>query len=123
MSNFTNEDIVKALGNMTIPQIVSLTKQLETQWGVQALPPVVEIKEAPKPPEVKTEFTVMLLPVTAATKMNTIKAVREIMNIGLKEAKELVEKAPVMIKDSVSIEEANLAVAKLTDVGALTEVR
>jgi large subunit ribosomal protein L7/L12 len=136
MSNFSNEDVVKALGNLTIPQLVALTKELETKWGVEAKPAVVSNPPCsgcgqvwngphacPGRQEAQTEFTVILLPVSAAAKMNTIKLVRELLTIGLKEAKEFVEGAPKALKESVTKEEAAVMVARLADVGATTEVK
>src|ERR1035437_589598 len=76
MSNITNEDVLRSLGNLTIPELVALTKTLEEKWDVKALPQVVEVQKVEPPPVVKTEFTVMLMSVSVAAKMNTIKAVR-----------------------------------------------
>ena len=123
MSNFSTEDVVKALGNLSVLELIALTKELETKWGVEAKPPAVEVKQQEAPKEVQTEFSVILLPVSAAAKMNTIKAVRELLTIGLKEAKDFVESAPKVVKESISKEEADLLVARLTEVGATTEVK
>jgi large subunit ribosomal protein L7/L12 len=117
-------EIVTNLNSLTIPQLVELTKTLEQEWGVKAAPPAPLQSEAPKPPaEVQTEFTVILTPVTAAAKMNTIKLVRELMATGLKEAKEFVESAPKAVKEGVSKEEADMVVARLTEVGAVCEIK
>ncbi len=117
-------EIVTHLNSLTIPQIVELTKQLEQEWGVKAAPPAPTQAELPKPPpQVQTEFTVILTPVSAASKMNTIKLIRELMATGLKEAKEFVESAPKAVKESVSREEADMVVARLTEVGAVCEIK
>jgi large subunit ribosomal protein L7/L12 len=117
-------EIVTNLNSLTIPQLVELTKTLEQEWGVKAAPPAPTQSVAPKPPaEVQTEFTVILTPVSAAAKMNTIKLVRELMATGLKEAKEFVESAPKPVKENVSKEEADAVVARLTDVGAVCEIK
>ena len=123
MSNISNEDVVRSLGNLTIPQLVALTKELETKWDVKALPPAVEVFVPEPPKQVQTEFTVILTPVSAAAKMNTIKAVRELMATGLKEAKEFVEAAPRVMKEGVSREEADMLVRRLADIGAVGEVK
>jgi large subunit ribosomal protein L7/L12 len=136
MSEITNEDVVKALGNLTVLEMIALTKELEAKWGVEAKPAVVSNPPCsgcgqvwngphacPGRQEAQTEFTVILLPVSVAAKMNTIKLVRELLTIGLKEAKEFVEGAPKALKEGVTREEAAVMVARLNDVGATTEVK
>jgi len=123
MSNFSTEDVVKALGNLSVLELIALTKELETKWGVEAKPQAVEVKQQEAPKEVQTEFSVILLPVSAAAKMNTIKLVRELLTIGLKEAKDFVEQAPKVVKDGIDKAEADALVARLTEVGAVCEIR
>ncbi|HXF05878.1 MAG TPA: 50S ribosomal protein L7/L12, partial [Blastocatellia bacterium] len=73
--------------------------------------------------EEKTEFDVILASVDAAKKINVIKVVRELTNLGLKEAKELVESAPKPLKEGVSKEEAETIKKKLTEAGATVEIK
>lgn len=123
MSNFSNEDVVKSLGNLTVMELISLTKELEAKWDVKALPQAVEVLVQEVQKVEQTEFTVILLPVSAASKMNTIKLIRDIMATGLKEAKEFVESAPKAIKEGISKEEASIIVGRLNDCGATCETK
>src|SRR5208282_2736113 len=123
MSNFSTEDVVKALGNLTVLEMIALTKELEKKWGVEAKPQAIEVKLPEVKPAEQTEFTVMLTSVSVAAKMGTIKLVRELLTIGLKEAKEFVEAAPKAVKEGVSKEEAATLVARLTEVGAVCEIK
>jgi large subunit ribosomal protein L7/L12 len=125
MEKLTQEQLVESLGSLTIPEMVALTKQLEQAWGVSATPQTVaplpnqdEVKK-----EVQTEFSVILQPVSAAAKMNTIKLVRELLGLPLKESKDFVEGAPKLMKDSLSREEAEFLVKKLAEVGAVAEIK
>lgn len=124
MSEFTNEDVVKALGNMSVMQVIALTKELEQKWGVKAEPPVVQVQQQQQQKqEAQTEFNVILTSVPAAAKMSVIKVVREVMGLGLKESKDLVEAAPKTLKEAVSKEEAADLQNKLTTAGAVIEVK
>lgn len=127
MEKLTQEQLVESLGNLTIPEIVALTKALESTWGVSATPQTVAL-----PPgtddnggkkEVQTEFTVVLKAASAAAKMATIKLVREYLGLPLKESKDFVEGAPKTIKDGLSKAEADEAVEKFKAVGAEVEVK
>lgn len=125
MSDITNDDVVKALGNLTVLEMIALTKELEQKWGVEAKPQAVQIQQ--QPPEnkatTKKEWDVVLQPVPADKKMSVIKVVRDVMGLGLKESKDLVEAAPKTIKESVSKEEALDLQTKLTAAGATVEVK
>lgn len=123
MDTPTKEDVVAALGNLTIPQLVALTKQLEEQWGVKAEPQVVEQQNLPEQVVAKTEFNVVLMPVSADKKMPVIKAVRDLFGIGLKESKDAVEAAPKVLKEGCSPEEAETLKARLTEAGGIVELR
>ena len=125
MEKLTQEQLVESLGNLTIPEIVALTKSLETKWGVSATPQTIALPPGPGTDDKKqaqTEFTVTLQAVSAAAKMNTIKLVREYLGLPLKEAKDFVEGAPKLVKDGLSKEEANEAVEKFKAVGAELQV-
>lgn len=124
MSEFTSEDVVKALGNLTVLELIALTKQLEAQWDVKAVPQVVEMQvQQQETGPAKTEFNVMLMSVPSDKKMNTIKAVRELLTLGLKESKDLVEAAPKMIMEGASKEVADNLFNKLTEAGAVIELK
>lgn len=121
----TMEEVVQALGNMSVMQVIALTKELEEKWGVKAEPPVVQVeqKQNEKQEVAKDEFNVTLASVPADKKMAVIKVVREVLGLGLKESKDLVESAPKLIKESVSKAESDDLVSKLTAAGAVIEVK
>jgi large subunit ribosomal protein L7/L12 len=124
MSDITNDDVVKALGNLTVLEMIALTKQLEQKWGVEAKPQVVQLQQ--QQPDVKVdkdEWNVVLASVPTDKKMAVIKVVRDVMILGLKESKDLVEAAPKVIKEGVSKEEALELQSKLTAAGAVVEVK
>ena len=115
-------DLVKGL---TILELADLVKALEEEFGVSAAP--VAVAAAPgaaaaPAAEEKTEFDVVLK-AAGASKLNVIKAVREITGLGLKEAKDLVESAPKTIKEAVAKEEADKIAEQLTAAGAEVEVK
>jgi large subunit ribosomal protein L7/L12 len=125
MEKLTKEEVVQALGNMTVLEMIALTKKLEAQWGVKAEPlpvvqgPRVEVEAV----STQSEFDVILTSVPADKKMGVIKAVREITLLGLKESKDLVEAAPKMIKEGASKEESEALRVKLTELGAVIELK
>lgn len=125
MENVTQEDVLRALGNMSVMQLIALTKELEEKWGVKAEPPTVQRQpdqnDAPKVEQ--TEFNVTLASVPADKKMAVIKVVRELTGLGLKESKELVEAAPKLVKEGVSAADADELKRKLTEAGAVIEVK
>ena len=118
-------DLVGALGQLNAMELVALTKQLENDWGVSATPQVsMQAVQAPTEQAVEqTEFNVMLTSVPADKKMSVIKAVREVVALGLKESKELVESCPKLLKEGVSKEDAEMYRMKLTEAGAVIEVK
>ncbi len=125
------DKIIEDLSNMSVLDLVKLSKALQDQWGVSAAPAMVAaapgagaagVAEAPAAAEEQTEFTVTLTEI-GPNKINVIKAVRELTGLGLKEAKDLVEAAPKSIKDSVAKDEANAAKAKLEEAGAKATVQ
>ena len=125
MENVTQEDVLRALGNMSVMQLIALTKELEEKWGVKAEPPTVQRQpdqnDAPKVEQ--TELNVTLASVSADKKMAVIKVVRELTGLGLKESKELVEAAPKLVKEGVSAADADELKRKLTEAGAVIEVK
>lgn len=115
---------VKALSVMELAELVST---LEEEFGVSAAamaaaPAAGAAGGAAEAAEEQTEFTV-ILKAAGASKINVIKAVRELTGLGLKEAKGLVDEAPKPIKENVSKEDADAAAAKLKDAGAEVEVK
>lgn len=123
MEKLTTESLVSSLNSLTIPELVALTKHLETAWGVTAAPQTVAV--APKE-EVKveqTEFSAVLVSVPAAAKMTTIKGIRDILVLGLLEAKTFVETAPHPVKEGLTRAEADALVVQLKAFGAEAEVK
>jgi large subunit ribosomal protein L7/L12 len=120
------EDIMTAIKGLSVLDLADLVKALETEFGVSAAAPVAvaaaPAAEAAAPAEEQTEFTVILTAI-GANKINVIKAVRELTNLGLKESKDLVEGAPKPVKENVSKEEAATAKQKLEAAGATAEVK
>lgn len=112
------EKIVEELSTFTALEIANLTKMLEEKWGVTAAVAVAAAGAgAAAPVEEQTEFNVEL-ETAGDNKINVIKEVRAITGLGLKEAKELVESAPKVVKESVKKEEAEAIKAKLEAAGA-----
>lgn len=121
----TMDEVVQALGNMSVMQVIALTKELEQKWGVKAEPPTVQVQPRTneQPKDEQTEFNVVLASVPADKKMAVIKIVREVSLLGLKESKELVEAAPKTVKEGVSKAEADELKRKLEEAGAVVEVK
>jgi large subunit ribosomal protein L7/L12 len=130
MPALTIDEIVEAIGNMTLLEVAELVKKLEEKFGVSAAAVVAAapaaVAGAPAGPapaaEEKTEFTVVLKS-AGANKINVIKVVREITGLGLKEAKDLVESAPKPVKEGIPKEEAENIAKKLKDAGAEVEIK
>ena len=125
----TRDELITAIGEMTVLELADLVKALEEKFGVSAAAPVA-VAAAPAaaaaaaPVEEKTEFDVVLKGCEASAKLKVIKAVREVVEgLGLKEAKELVESAPKTIKEGASKEDAEKIAAKLKEAGADVEVK
>src|SRR5919109_3032649 len=117
------QKIVDELSGLTVLEAAELAKMMEEKWGVSAAAPVALMAAgvpgagAAAPAEEKTEFTVVLA-AAGAQKINVIKEVRAITNLGLKEAKDLVEGAPKPVKESVTKEEAEKIKKQLEAAGA-----
>lgn len=125
----TRDELITAIGEMTVLELADLVKALEEKFGVSAAAPVA-VAAAPAaaaaaaPAEEKTEFDVVLKGCDASAKLKVIKAVREVVEgLGLKEAKELVENAPKTLKEGASKEEAEKIKAKFAEVGATVEIK
>ena len=122
----SKEDILETISNMSVMDVVDLISAMEEKFGVSAAAPVVVAADPAggedAVAEEQTEFDVFMSSY-GATKVPVIKVVREITGLGLKEAKDLVESAPVNIKEAVGKDEAEEVVKKLEEVGASVEVK
>ena len=129
-TKLTPKDFVEALKDWTILDVVEAVKAIEDEFGIKAAAPVaVAVAAAPGgaadgagAEEEKTEFTVNLAAV-GESKINVIKAVRELTQLGLKEAKDLVDAAPKPVLENVSKVDAEKAVARLKEAGATAEIK
>jgi large subunit ribosomal protein L7/L12 len=125
------DDIIAEIEKLSVLDLVKLGKALQEKWGVSAAPVAVAAgpvaggaAEPAAPVEEQTEFNVILTGVADTTKkINVIKVVREITQLGLKEAKDLVDGAPKPVKEAVAKEEAAQLKAKLEEAGGTAEVK
>ncbi len=128
MEKLTKEQFFTHLDTLTILELSDYIKEFETRYGISAAAaaPVMVAGAAAqadaKPAEEKTEFSAILKTV-GDKKINVIKVVREVTNLGLKEAKDLVDGAPKPIKEGVTKEEAEAIKAKFAEVGAVIELQ
>ena len=123
----TKEELVDALSNLKVLDVVELIKSLEEKWGVSAAAPVAVAAAggaaAPAAAvEEQTEFTVTMTSF-GANKVGVIKVIREITGLGLKEAKDLVEGVPSSVKEGVSKADADAIKKKLEEAGAAAEIK
>ena len=119
----TNEDIINAVSEMSVMQVVELIKAMEEKFGVTAAAATVAAAgPAAAAVEEQTEFNVVLAD-AGEKKVNVIKAVRELTGLGLKEAKEKVDTAPQVIAEGLSKEAAEDAKKKLEEAGAKVELK
>jgi large subunit ribosomal protein L7/L12 len=128
MSNVSKEDVIQFIENMTVLELSGLVKELEERFGVSAAVPMAmaampgaAAAEA-APVEEQTEFSVVITGV-GDKKINVIKEVRAITSLGLKEAKDLVEKLPGLVKESIPKAEAEAVAKQLTEAGATVEIK
>lgn len=125
----SKEDILNAISNMTVLEIVDLVKMMEEKFGVTAAAPVAmaaagggAAAAAAPAAEEQTEFNVSMTSF-GANKVGVIKVIREITGLGLKEAKDLVEGVPSLVKEAVSKADADAIKKKLEDAGAQAEIK
>jgi len=123
------QDILDAIGSMSVLELSQLIKEMEDKFGVSAAAATVAVAApgaggagAAAPAEEKTEFTVILM-AAGENKVNTIKAVREVTSLGLKEAKDLVDGAPKPVKEGTNKADAEAIKKKLEEAGAKVEVK
>jgi large subunit ribosomal protein L7/L12 len=125
--SISREDVIKFIENMTVLELSGFVKELEEKFGVSAAAPAVALAVGPaagpaEPVEEKTQFDVILKD-AGAQKIQVIKVVRALTNLGLKEAKDLVEGAPKPVVEKVSKQEAEDAKKKLEEQGAVAEIK
>lgn len=120
------EEIFTKIDALSLGKAAQLVKAMEDRWGVSAAAPAAVAMAMPgaaaEAPEEQTEFDVVLKS-AGSSKINVIKAVREITGLGLKEAKALVEEAPKAVKEGASKDEAEELKKKLTEAGAEVELK
>ena len=123
----TKEELIESIKSLTVLELADLVKALEEEFGVSAAAPVA-VAAAPaaggdeSAAEEQYEFTVTLQDI-GANKINVIKVVRELTSLGLREAKELVESAPVAIRESIGKDDAEDTKKKLEEAGATVAVK
>ena len=128
MGEITKEDVISFIENMTVLELSSLVKELEERFGVSAIPTIaagsVQAQSVSQGNEVEeqTEFNIILSNV-GDKKIQVIKVVRAITGLGLKEAKDLVDNAPKLVKEGVSKEDADKIKKELEEVGATVEIK
>jgi large subunit ribosomal protein L7/L12 len=129
-TTLSREELLEAIGNMTVLELSEFVKAFEEKFGVTAAAPVA-VAAAPgaggaggaaAPVEEKTEFDVVLLS-AGDKKIQVIKVVREVTSLGLKEAKDLVDGAPKVVKEAATKDEAEQIKAKLEEQGAAVELK
>jgi large subunit ribosomal protein L7/L12 len=125
--SISREDVIKFIENMTVLELAGFVKELEEKFGVSAAAPAAAVAAGPasgpaEPVEEKTQFDVILKD-AGAQKIQVIKVVRALTNLGLKEAKDLVEGAPKPVVEKVSKQEAEDAKKKLEEQGAVVEIK
>jgi large subunit ribosomal protein L7/L12 len=126
----SKDEILDAISNMTVIQVVELIADMEKKFGVTAAAPVAVVSggagggaAAAAPAEEKTEFTVILKEYPADKKVGVIKVVRELTGLGLKEAKDLVEGVPGTVKEGVNKADSDTMKKKLEEAGAKVEIK
>ena len=127
MADVTKEQVVDFLSNMSVMDMAALKTELEAKWGVTAAvaaaaAPAAAGGGAAAPAAEQTEFTIVLTD-AGSNKIGVIKAVREVTNLGLKEAKDLVDGAPKTVKEGVNKADAESIKKKLTEAGAKVDVK
>jgi large subunit ribosomal protein L7/L12 len=125
-TTLTRDELLDAIGNMTVLELADFVKAFEEKFGVTAAAPVAAAAAGPAAPaaavEEQTEFDVVLV-AAGEKKIQVIKVVRELTGLGLKEAKDLVDGAPKTVKEAASKEESAQIKAKLEEQGATVELK
>jgi len=125
MSQVCKEDVISFIENMTVLELSGFVKELEEKFGVSAAAPVAMMPsgqtQAEAPAEEKDEFNIILKAI-GDKKIQVIKVVRALTGLGLKEAKELVESAPIAVKEAIPKEEAEDVKKQIEEVGATVAI-
>ena len=123
----SKDEILEAISNMSVMQVVELISDMEKKFGVTAAAPVAAAAAGPAaaaaPVEAQTEFTVTLKEYPADKKVGVIKVIRELTGLGLKEAKDLVEGVPSTVKEGVNKADSDGMKKKLEEAGAKVEIK
>jgi large subunit ribosomal protein L7/L12 len=125
----SKDEILEAISNMTVMQVVELISDMEKKFGVTAAAPVAMVAgggaaaATAAPAEEKTEFAVTLKEYPADKKVGVIKVIRELTGLGLKEAKDLVEGVPSLVKEGVNKADSETMKKKLEEAGAKVEIK
>ena len=121
----TKEELIQAIKSMTVADLAELVKALEEEFGVSAAAGAVMVSGggADAGAAAASDTVNVMLTDAGQQKINVIKVVKELLGLGLKEAKDLVEKAPVAVKEGVKMDEAEAIKAKLLEVGATVEFK
>ena len=127
----SKQELIDALSNLKVLEVVDLIKALEEKWGVSAAAPVAVAAvggaaaggAAAPAAEEKTEFAVHMTAFAADKKVGVIKVIREITGLGLKEAKDMVEGVPSVVKEAVPKKDAEDIKKKLTEAGATADIK
>lgn len=128
MATLTHDQILDAIGDMTLVEVSEFVKKFEEKFGVTAAAPVAAAAAAAAPvavaaaEEEQTEFTAVLVEI-GPNKIPVIKVVRELTGLGLKEAKDVVDAAPKAVKEGVTKDEAEKIKASLEEQGAKVEIK
>jgi large subunit ribosomal protein L7/L12 len=129
MSDINKDQVVEWLSSQTVLEISELVKELEEKWGVSAAAAVAAVAATPaagggaEPAEEKTEFNIELIAFPSDKKIAIIKEVRAITGLGLKEAKEMAEGVPVIVKEAAAKADAEEIKKKLEEVGAEVKLK
>jgi large subunit ribosomal protein L7/L12 len=129
MAELSKDQLIEAISSLSVIELSELVKALEEKFGVSAAAPVAVAAApvaggaaTPVAGEEKSEFNIVLTS-AGASKINVIKVVREVTGVGLKEAKDLVDGAPKTVKENVAKAEAEEIKKKLTEAGAMVELK
>mgnify|MGYP004703663401 CR=1 FL=1 len=123
MAKLTATQVIESLKEMTILELNDLVKAIEEEFGVTAAAPAAAAAVAAAPVEEEIKDVSVILKEVGASKVGVIKVVREITGLGLVEAKGLVDKAPIAIKENLRPEAADEIKAKLVEAGATVEIK
>ena len=129
MAEITKDQVIEYLSGLTVMELTDLIKTLEEKWGVSAAAPVAVAAAGPAgggaaaEAEEKTEFDVVVTGVADGKRIPVIKTIKSLLNLGLKEAKEVVDNLPKSVKEGVTKEEAAEVKKQLEEAGAIVEVK